>query len=104
MKKIAITLVLFLLIIFIMWAISSRRHLIAFPEIVSSYSAKEYCSCRYVVGRTPDQCYDLVRQYISIDTPVEDEAARTITITGMGQTNQARYVNERLGCVLLNAD
>lgn len=104
MKKIIITLILFMLIILAMWAISSRKHWLAFPDVVSSYSAKEYCSCRYVVGRSAEQCKELVRQYISIDAPIEEDATKTITISGMGQTNQARYINERLGCVLLNED
>ncbi len=32
------------------WAWQNRIHLAAFPAIIGAYTAKEYCSCRYVMG------------------------------------------------------
>ena len=34
----------------------NRIHLAAFPGIIGAYTAKEYCSCRYVMGNSADYC------------------------------------------------
>ena len=44
------TLLLILLIALLGWIWQERVALWAFPDIISAYTAKEYCSCRYVMN------------------------------------------------------
>ena len=43
---------------------SNRAHVAAFPGIIGAYSAKEYCSCRYVSGNpiTINQLWGTIAQ------------------------------------------
>ena len=41
---------LLLLVLLLGWIVYERENLWAFPDIISAYTAKEYCSCRYVMN------------------------------------------------------
>ncbi len=43
------------------WAWHERQALADFPGILSAYSAKEYCSCRFVMGFEPAYCQGYVK-------------------------------------------
>ena len=82
------------------WVIANRRSLADFPSIISSFYAKQMCSCLFVVGQTEDHCRNEARQYVPISGYDIDWQARSVTVRGLGRSNRARYVGERYGCVL----
>ncbi|ACO79916.1 hypothetical protein AvCA_37720 [Azotobacter vinelandii CA] len=88
-----------LLAVAVVWP--NRAHLAAFPDIIGAYSAKEYCSCRYVSGNPADYCQVYIRQYIPIDLLHDEPASRTVTARGLGRTHSAAWLGPREGCRLL---
>ena len=82
------------------WSWQNREHLAAFPDILSAYTAKEYCSCRYVSGYSAQYCQGFVKQWLPLDSFAADDSARQVTATGLGRSNTARWLNERQGCRL----
>lgn len=83
------------------WAWANRAHLAAFPDILAAYSAKEYCSCRYVVGNPAAYCDGYIEQYLPLGSLLDDEAARRVTASGLGRTHSAAWLGPRQGCQLL---
>ena len=49
-RRLFSSLLLLMLLLLAALAWQNRSHLQAFPGIIGAYSAKEYCSCRYVVN------------------------------------------------------
>lgn len=86
--------------VLLVWLWQHRVALQAFPDIISAYTAKEYCSCRYVTGNPADYCRSYVKQYVP-GTLEDDPATRTVSATGMGRSNRAMWLGERQGCRLL---
>lgn len=97
MKKVSLLLLLALL----GWAWHERQALMDFPGILSAYSAKEYCSCRFVMGFDQAYCQGYVKQYLPLGLLEEDAARRQVTAEGLGRRNQAAWQGEREGCRLL---
>lgn len=95
------TLLLVLLIALLGWGWQERLALWAFPDIISAYTAKEYCSCRYVMNNPAEYCQSYVKQYLSISGFVDDAANKHVTVGGMGRSNSAAWVGERQGCRLM---
>ncbi len=91
---------LLLLIGLALLAWSNRVHLAAFPGIVGAYSAKEYCSCRYVAGAPADYCLGYVKQYVALSGFLDDEAHKRVTARGLGSSQTAAWVGPREGCQL----
>ncbi|MBS7663750.1 amidase [Pseudomonas lalucatii] len=79
----------------------NRVHLLAFPAIIGAYSAKEYCSCRYVVGNPADYCAAYIEQYLPLSALVDEPAARRVTARGLGSSQSAQWLGPRQGCRLL---
>ena len=79
----------------------NRADLAAFPDIIGAYSAKEYCSCRYVSGNPADYCLSYIEQYIPIDRLRDEPASREVTAVGLGRTHRAAWLGPREGCRLL---
>ncbi|MFB4393931.1 MULTISPECIES: amidase [unclassified Pseudomonas] len=92
---------LVLLAVMLAWGWHERQALSDFPGILSAYSAKEYCSCRFVMGFDADYCRNYVRQYLPLSLLEEDGAARTVLAEGLGQRSQAAWQGQREGCRLL---
>jgi hypothetical protein len=92
-----------LLIVFSVTALAllNRAHLQAFPSIVGAYSAKEYCSCRYVANNPADYCAAFVAQYVPLSGFFDDETNRRVTARGLGSTQSAQWLGSRQGCQLL---
>ncbi|MFV3379035.1 MULTISPECIES: amidase [Pseudomonas] len=97
MKRVALSLVVVLLA----WVWHERQALADFPGILSAYSAKEYCSCRFVMGFDEAYCRDYVKQYLPLGRLEEDSVQRQVLAEGLGRRNQAAWVGPREGCRLL---
>ncbi len=81
------------------WFPDQAASLIAFPGLASSYDAKESCSCRYVEGRTVEQCERFVAQsVVPISGRVFDDSAKTVTTTALGVSTTATWRGVREGC------
>ncbi|MDF0730650.1 amidase [Pseudomonas entomophila] len=83
------------------WGWHERQALADFPGILSAYSAKEYCACRFVMGFDQAYCRGYVKQYLPLGLLEEDSAARTVLAEGLGRRNQAAWQGAREGCRLL---
>lgn len=107
MKKLLKTLAVVALIAALaggVWIGANWRHVRAFPKILSSWYAKEFCSCYFVVGRDEAFCHNIARQWVPVDTDsdafVLDTESGTVTVRGLGHSHTARYQGQRFGCVL----
>ncbi|MBD8573464.1 amidase [Pseudomonas syringae] len=96
-----VTLLLLAMAALVVWLWQQRVALQAFPDIISAYTAKEYCSCRYVTRNPAEYCQGYVKQYVP-GTLIDDQATRTVTASGMGRSNRAMWLGERQGCRLLS--
>lgn len=77
-----------------------RVALLLFPGILSAYSAKEYCSCRYVMGQSAGYCAGYIKQWLPLSA-LEDDAANTrVSARGLGQGATAVWAGTRQGCRL----
>lgn len=94
-------LLLVLLIGLLAWVWQERVALWAFPDIISAYTAKEYCSCRYVMNNDAEYCRSYVKQWLPTTDFTDDTASRRITVSGMGRSNSAVWGGERQGCRLM---
>lgn len=102
MKKKILAFSIIASIVLLIWVQWNWNHLAAFPSILSSFYSKEFCSCTYVMNQSEEQCHNFARQWFPISEFEHDQANKEITVTGLGKTNKAKFVNERLGCVLVN--
>ncbi|MVV50986.1 amidase [Pseudomonas sp. PB120] len=89
-----------LLITLLGWIWQERVALWAFPDIISAYTAKEYCSCRYVMNNDAEYCHSYVKQWLPTSEFTDDATGKRITVSGMGRSNSAVWVGERQGCRL----
>lgn len=96
-----LTLFLVLLALVLGWGWQQRVALAAFPDILSAYTAKEYCSCRYVVGQSQAYCQGYVKQYLPLSGLVDDAEQKRVTASGLGRSNTAVWIGSRQGCRLL---
>ena len=79
----------------------NRTHLVAFPDIISAYTAKEYCSCRYVMDNPADYCVSYAKQYVPLSGFFDDAQSKRVTASGLGRSNTAVWIGPREGCRLL---
>ncbi|MGE8326963.1 amidase [Pseudomonas urmiensis] len=92
---------LLLVALLLAWAWHERQALADFPGILSAYSAKEYCSCRFVMGLDEHYCRGYVQQYLPLTRLQEHSATRVVIAEGLGRSNQAVWQGPREGCRLL---
>ncbi|WP_065761056.1 amidase [Pseudomonas defluvii] len=83
------------------WAGWEREALLAFPGVLSAYSAKEYCSCRYVMAFPAEYCRGYVQQYLPLSTLRDEPSLHLVSATGLGRSNRATWEGPRQGCRLL---
>ncbi|WLH11499.1 amidase [Pseudomonas hefeiensis] len=95
-----LTLMSVLVVALLGWIWLERVALRAFPDIISAYTAKEYCSCRYVMEQPADYCRGYVKQWVPISDFLETPEAKRITVAGLGRSNSARWQGTRQGCRL----
>ncbi|MEB2652854.1 MULTISPECIES: amidase [Pseudomonas] len=91
---------LVLLLVLLGWGWYERENLRAFPDIISAYTAKEYCSCRYVMNNDAGYCRGYVKQWLPTSGFTDDPSSKTITVSGMGRSSSAQWLSERQGCRL----
>ena len=96
-----LSLFLLLLVGLLALAWHNRVHLAAFPGIVGAYSAKQYCSCRYVSGNPAEYCEGYVKQYVPLSELLDNAEHKRVTASAMGQTRMAVWRDQRSGCVLM---
>lgn len=89
-----------LFIALLSWLWLERVALRAFPEIISAYTAKEYCSCRYVMEQPAEYCRGYVKQSVPISDLLETPEEKRIIVAGLGRSNSARWMGARQGCRL----
>lgn len=100
MRKVSLTLMAVLLVALFGWVWQERVALRAFPGIISAYTAKEYCSCRYVMNNDAEYCHGYVKQWLPASGFTDDPAGKRVTVSGMGRSNSAVWIGERQGCRL----
>lgn len=88
------------IVITLVWIIFNWQVVSNFPKIISSFYAKEFCSCYFVMGMDEKQCHNFARQYISISSFKLDKEKKTVSVSGLGYENTARFLDERSGCQL----
>ena len=89
-----------LLVLLLAWAWPNRAHLAAFPDIIGAYSAKEYCSCRYVSGNPAEYCAGYVKLYLPLSAFHDDAERKRVTARGLGSSQTAAWLDARQGCQL----
>ncbi|WP_437881086.1 amidase [Pseudomonas sp. LRF_L74] len=99
-RRPVLSVLLLLLAALAVWIWQNRVDLASFPPIVGAYSAKEYCSCRYVVGNPADYCATYVRQWLPLSDFHDDEANKRVTARGLLSTQSAAWISPREGCRL----
>ena len=95
-----VSLLLVLLLALGVWTWHERLVLQAFPGIISAYTAKEYCSCRYVMNNSADYCLGYVKQSVPLSDFHDDPQQHRVTAQGLGRTSRAVWVSPREGCRL----
>jgi hypothetical protein len=95
------SLLLLALMLLSAWAWSNSTYLQAFPDIVGAYTAKEYCSCRYVMDNPADYCASYVKLSLPVSALFDDAAHKQVTASGLGRTHSAAWLSPRQGCQLL---
>jgi hypothetical protein len=95
------SLLILLLLAVLGWAWHERVNLQAFPDIIAAYTAKEYCSCRYVEGNPADYCVGYVKQYVPTSAFADNPEKHSVTASGLGRTHSAQWLSQREGCRLL---
>jgi len=94
-------LLLLLLLLVGVWSWHERQALADFPGILSAYSAKEYCSCRFVMEFDVPYCQAYVGQYLPLSRLEENTQNRQVTAVGFGIERRARWQGAHEGCGLL---
>ncbi|RON01676.1 amidase [Pseudomonas brassicacearum] len=95
-----LSVLLLLIAVLLGWIWQERVALWAFPDIISAYTAKEYCSCRYVENNPADYCQGYVKQYVPISGFLDDAPNKRVTASGMGRSHTAAWIGARQGCRL----
>ncbi len=74
------------------------------PGVISSYYAKEFCSCHFVMKQSEAYCHNHASQVIPIKGKHVDEAKMTVTAWALGKRYTASYLGERVGCTITEHD
>jgi len=82
------------------WAWQQRVALQAFPDILGAFTAKEYCSCRYVMQRQAPDCRAYARQYVPITSLDDDVQQRRVEVQALGRRHVAAWQGPQWGCRL----
>lgn len=102
-KNIILAILLFIIFdIALFWGISNWNNLRAFPDIISSFYSKEFCSCYFVVREDEDFCHNYARQWVPISDFKLDVSEKRVTVSGLGRTNSSVFTSPKYGCVLEN--
>ncbi len=99
MRILTVGLVALLLIVATVY-LTGQKHFDAFPSILPSYYAKEYCSCRFVAKRSAESCASYSKQFLPLSDFSEDLVNKRIQTKALGRKASAVWVSQRQGCML----
>ena len=71
------------------------------PYLLTRYMAKEYCSCRFVVGQSPKVCKNENKTIKFIFWVSENKEDKKITVRSIGGKAVAEFKDSHQGCLLL---
>lgn len=74
------------------------------PGVISSYYAKEFCSCHFVMKQSESYCHEHASQVIGIKGKIVDEEKMTVTAWALSKQYTASYMGEREGCTITEHD
>jgi CubicO group peptidase (beta-lactamase class C family) len=77
------------------------------PQLLRAYSAKEYCSCRFVVGRSEAACKEDLRAHSPILPKLKIKDGNTVQATlglGLFKKSRAVYRGKTFGCILTETE
>ena len=70
-------------------------------ELLTSYRAKDMCSCVFVQGRDEDYCRDWTKASPNLATLSVDTESKTVHTEAMQYWSAtARFIDDKQGCVL----
>lgn len=77
------------------------------PLLIRRYTAKEYCSCRFVVGRTHEACYADVGLTMPVMPQIhvtdnDNGTKKIMTKFFIGDQNAAEFTGKKFGCRIVN--
>ena len=78
----------------------------SFPHMMRAYTAKEYCSCRLVIGRSEAICKKDLNAILKIlpSLKIEGNIVTSQILGGLfGQVAKAEYRGKELGCTLIQS-
>jgi CubicO group peptidase (beta-lactamase class C family) len=81
--------------------------ILSIPNLLRSYSAKEYCSCRLVIGRSEDACKADLKAHSPVLPKLKIKNDGTVTATlglGLFKKSKAVYRGKTFGCVLTESE
>ncbi|MEE4206020.1 MAG: hypothetical protein V2I39_07005 [Erythrobacter sp.] len=81
-------------------AIVWREPINGYAEVGTSYAARVACSCRFVAGRSLDDCAKDKLAGMELVTLVDDEQAKSVTARFPLVTDTTATYREGYGCVL----
>lgn len=68
--------------------------------LVTSYTAKDACSCLFVMGQTKEYCTAWIKESPEVTNWSADMDKKTVTTSaGLFWGASAHYVNEQQGCI-----
>ena len=85
----------------------NRNPIASFPHLVRAYTAKEYCSCRLVIGRSDEICKNDLNAIVKImpSIKIEGNIVTSQVLGGLfGQVAKAEYRGKKLGCTLIHSE
>lgn len=77
-----------------------REPITGYAEVGTSYAARVACSCRFVAGRSLEDCAKDKVAGMELITLSDDEAARSVTATFPLVTSTTATLRDGYGCVL----
>jgi len=70
-------------------------------EIVTAFTAKQTCSCVFVMKRSEDFCHGFARQDPEVTTTSIDRETKSVDVRALGFWHaKARFLDPRRGCVV----
>ncbi|MCO4794266.1 MAG: hypothetical protein KC493_11160 [Bacteriovoracaceae bacterium] len=69
-----------------------------FTKAFSSSFAKEYCSCRFVVGQSKKLCKEYAENILPPWTIKENEEKKYVTVGNLFKSTTAVYTGKKYGC------
>lgn len=76
--------------------------LLTIPKLIKNYTAKEYCSCRFVVGRSTEACHADVARSMPVMPRITEGVDFIETNFFFDESSKAIFKGSKFGCALLS--